>query len=235
MKTNQIYNEDCLKGLKKIKSDSIDLIISDPPYLVSRKSNFHTMKDRKNQRTGVDLGKWDYDFSNEDWIKECSRVLKPGGSLIAFNDFKKASEINELCEENTLTYKDTIIWQKSNPMPRNRDRRYAPAIEMIQWFVKPKNKWVFNRQDEKYEVPILKFPSESGGGFKRYHPTQKPIALLKTLINIHSNEGAVVLDPFMGSGATAVACLNTGRSYIGFEVDKDYHQISIERIKSINT
>lgn len=230
MKLNTIQNEDCSEGMKRIPDNTIDLIIADPPYVVSRKSNFHTMKDRKTQRTGVDFGEWDHVFTNEKWLVECARVLKPGGSLIAFNDFKKATIIVELCEENALEYKDTIIWQKTNPMPRNRDRRYAPSIEMMQWFVKPKGKWVFNRKDEKYEVPVIKCASESGGAFKRYHPTQKPIALIQKIVELHSNEGEVVLDPFMGSGATAIACINSDRNYMGFELDEFYYETLTERI-----
>jgi site-specific DNA-methyltransferase (adenine-specific) len=228
---NSVINGDCLEVMKKIKDKSIDLVLTDPPYNISKKSNFHTMKDRKNQRTGTDFGEWDKGFINDDWIKEAARILKPGGALIGFNSFSMGGEIERICKENNLIYKDSLIWHKTNPMPRNRDRRYIPNIELVQWFVKPGGKWVFNRKNEKYESCILSFPSESGGGFKRYHPTQKPVKLIQHLIAIHSKENDVILDCFAGSGTTAIAAMNTNRQYICIEMDKHYHSMSVERVK----
>ena len=115
-------------------------------------------------------------------------------------------------------------------MPRNRDRRFISNVEMIQLFVKPTGKWTFNRQNGKYESSVLSFPVESGGGFKRYHPTQKSVNLLKYLINICSNEGDTVLDSFMGSGSTGVACKGLNRNFIGVELDKQYFDIAESRI-----
>ncbi|SFA86485.1 MULTISPECIES: site-specific DNA-methyltransferase [unclassified Bacillus (in: firmicutes)] len=232
---NKTHKTDCSQGFQDLYNNygsCIDLIIADPPYVVSKESNFHTMKDRKKQRTGTSFGDWDVEFDNADWILNSFKVLKDGGSLIVFNDFKKASLINDIATNAGFSYKDTIIWQKTNPMPRNRDRRYIPNIEMIQWYVK-KGKWAFNRQNPKYEGSILSYPSESGGGFKRYHPTQKPVKLLEHLIRIHSNENDLVLDPFMGSGTTAVASINMNRSFIGFEINSEYVEISNMRTENI--
>lgn len=177
MDFNRTYLFDCVYGIKKLIASNalIDLVIADPPYVISRKSNFATMKDRKNSRVGTDFGNWDKNFDNQLWIEAAYEVIKPGGSLIIFNDFKKSSILTEICHNLGFIYKDTIIWQKTNPMPRNRDRRYAPDIEMLQWYVKPGKSWTFNRQDSAMERSVLKFPSESGGGFERYHPTQKPL------------------------------------------------------------
>ena len=116
-------------------------------------------------------------------------------------------------------------------MPRNRDRRYVPDVEMIIWLVKP-GKWTYNRQNQKYESSVIPIPSESGGGCKRYHPTQKPIKLIEYLIKIHSNKDDIVLDPFMGSGTTGVACRNLNRKFIGIELDEDYYQIACDRIQN---
>lgn len=230
---NNIYNQDAVLGLKQIQDESIDLIIADPPYVISKESNFHTMKDRKNARTGTNFGKWDMDFDNDPWITESFKTLKPGGSLIVFNDFKKSSIVVDIATNAGYVYKDTLIWKKTNPMPRNRDRRYIPDVEMLIWFVKP-GKWTYNRQNEKYESSILPFAVESGGGFKRYHPTQKPVKLIEYLLSIHSNEGDIILDPFMGSGTTAIAAINTNRNFIGFELDKNYYDICINRIAEKN-
>lgn len=229
---NMIHNLDNIIGIQQLidKKVNVDLVISDPPYVISKDSQFHTMKDRKNPRTGTKFGTWDEEFDNKPWIEKSFQVLKPGGSMIVFNDFKKISEIINISIDCGFEYKDSLIWHKSNPMPRNRDRRYVPAMEIMVWLIKPKGKWTFNRQDQKYETGLFTFPSESGGGFKRIHPTQKPVKLIKKLIAIHSNEGDLVLDPFMGSGTTAIAARDTGRNYIGYEINTDFYDKSLERI-----
>lgn len=231
---NKIYNDDCVKGMANIINTSmyVDLIIADPPYVISRKSNFHTMKDRKNSRTGTSFGKWDEEFDNQFWINKSFQLLKDGGSLVIFNDFKKVSEIISTATKAGFEFKDIIVWEKTNPMPRNRDRRYVPSLELITWFVKKqKSKWIFNRQDNPYQSPIIRCPSESGGAFKRYHPTQKPVKLIEKIIQIHSNLGDLVFDPFIGSGTTAIAAKKLGRNYIGFEIDKNYFKVANERLQ----
>jgi len=231
--TDQILNKDCVEGINDLISSgvSVDLVVADPPYVISRQSNFHTMKDRKNARTGTSFGEWDEEFDNTSWIEKSFNVLKDGGSLIVFNDFKKVSDIIAIANKAGFEFKDVIVWEKTNPMPRNRDRRYVPSLELMIWFVKKqKAKWVFNRLDSSYQSPVMRFASESGGAFKRYHPTQKPVKLIEEIIKIHSNEGDLVLDPFMGSGTTAISAINTGRHYIGFELDEKYYDILTDRI-----
>lgn len=232
MEINKIYNKNCILGINKMIKENlkVNLIIADPPYVISKKSQFHTMKDRKKPRNGTDFGEWDKDFNNKPWIKKSFDVLDKGGSLLVFNDFKKATEIINYAQKVGFVYKDTLIWKKTNPMPRNRDRRYVPDVEMIIWLIKP-GKWTFNRQNQKYESSILPFASESGGAFKRYHPTQKPTKLIEYLIKLHSNENDLVLDPFMGSGTTAISAINTKRNFIGFELEKKYFDICEKRIK----
>ena len=225
-----LINGDCLEEMKSIESGSVDLIVADPPYNISKKSNFHTMKDRTNQRTGTHFGEWDYTFENS-WIAEVDRLLKKGGWIVAFNDFKNATTIYETMKENGFEYKDTLIWEKSNPMPRNRDRRFISNVEMIQTFVK-KGVWTFNRQNEKYEGSVLRYPAESGGGFKRYHPTQKNLKMIEYLVKIFSNENETVLDFTMGSGTTGVACKNLNRKFIGIELDENYFNIAKDRIEN---
>lgn len=229
-KNGMLLYGDCLEWMKEIPDGSVDMIIADPPYVISKESNFHTMPDRKNKRTGTNFGGWDDEFDNKEWINLSYKKLKSGGSLIVFNDFKKASIIYEIATSIKYEYKDTIIWHKTNPMPRNRDRRYVPNIEMLQWYIKDKN-WIFNRQNEKYESCIKSYASESGGGFKRYHKTQKPVALITDLLLIHSNKGDIVLDPFLGGGTTAIACENINRKWVCIEKEEDYCKISVERLK----
>lgn len=225
---NNIYNMDFLEGLKLMEDESVDLILTDIPYNISKDNNFKTMKDRKG-RTGIDFGEWDKGF-DESTLIHLERVLKKGGSLFTFHAFDQYEKLRDVLK---LEPKDKIIWQKSNPMPRNRDRRWISDIEIASWFVKKGEKWTFNRQDDKYERSVLSYPSESGGGFKRYHPNQKNSKMMEYLINVHSNEGDVILDPFIGGGTTAVACINAGRSYIGFEAEKNYYDIAQKRIQDM--
>lgn len=229
LEANIIHNIDFTKGLEMLPDESIDLILTDIPYNVSRENNFKTMKDRQG-RNGIDFGEWDKGF-NEQSLKLLERVLKKGGSLVMFHAFEQYETIRSIL--TGLEVKDKIIWQKTNPMPRNRDRRWISDIEIASWFVKKGEKWTFNRQDEKYESSVLRFPAESGGGYKRYHPTQKNLKMVEYILKVHSNENDLILDPFMGGGTTALACINTQRNYIGFEINQEYHKVSNERIHSL--
>ena len=112
-------------------------------------------------------------------------------------------------------------------MPRNRDRLYVTTCEFALWAVKGKG-WTFNRQRDTYENTIFKYPIVSLK--ERIHPTQKSVGLMKDLIAIHSNEGDTVLDPFMGSGSTAIAAIEMNRNFIGFELNKEYCDGANDRI-----
>lgn len=210
--------------IKFLTVRTVDLILTDIPYKISRNTNFKTMKTRKN-RTGLDFGQWDHNF-NINKLIPLQDLLKPSGSLILFHSFEQYEKLKSIFKK--LTFKDKFIWEKTNPMPRNRDRRYISNIELGSWFVKGDG-WTFNRLD-KYQSSVFRFPSESGGGFKRYHPTQKNVELIKKLILIHSNENDLVLDPFMGGGTTGIACIRTKRRFLGMENNLDYFKIAKERI-----
>lgn len=223
----KLYQGDCLDIINN--TEVVDCIITDIPYNISKKNNFKTMKDRTG-RNGIDFGEWDKGFEEENLIQFIP-LIKSGGSFILFHSFEQFGKLKEIFENNGLMLKDKLIWEKTNPMPRNRDRRYISNIEILSWYVKPKNKWTFNRQNGKYESSVLKYPSESGGGFRRYHPTQKNLKMIEYLIKIHTNENDVVLDPFMGSGTTGVACMNLNRRFMGIELDESYFNIAKNRIE----
>lgn len=226
----RLIQGDCLEVMKKIPDEAIDLILTDIPFNISKANNFKTMKDRQG-RNGIDFGEWDKQF-NEFHLSVLPSKLKPNGSLVVFHAFEQFYLLKCLFEQD-LELKDRLIWEKSNPMPRNRDRRYINNIEMASWYVKKKSKWVFNRQSEKYDTCVLKYPSESGGGYKRFHPCQKNLEMISELVKRHSNPNDLVLDPFMGSGTTGVATLNTGRNFIGIELDENYFKIAKERIEGV--
>ena len=167
MELNKIYNEDCIVGMEKIEDGSVDLLLTDPPYNISMKSNFHTMG-----RTGVDFGEWDKWFDQKTWLEVALKKVRKGGSVVIFNDWKNIGELKEVLEANGFVLKELIQWKKTNPMPRNRDRLYVTSCEFAVWAVKGKG-WAFNRQRETYENTVFEYPLVSHK--ERIHPTQKKL------------------------------------------------------------
>lgn len=219
-----LLHGDCLKLLPTLPPHSVDLILTDPPYNISKSNNFQTMG-----RAGIDFGEWDKDFDQLAWLDLIPQILSQNGSAIIFNGWKNIGDIAKHCEAIGLVCKDMLRWIKPNPMPRNRDRRYITDFECAIWVTNTKAKWTFNRTDSAYQRPEFKFATVCGK--ERVHPTQKPVDLLEELISIHTNAGDVVCDPFMGSGSTGVACKKWGRRFIGIELDKTYFDIAVKRFK----
>lgn len=211
---------DCLERMKEIPDGSVDLVLTDPPYNIARDNNFTTMG-----RAGIDFGEWDKGADLFTYINEVKRVLHKDGSFIVFNDWKNLGDIARFSESLGFVTKDLIRLEKTNPMPRNRDRRYISDYEWAVWFTMPKAKWVFNRRDPNYQRPKFVHSVQSG-----LHPTQKNLNLMEDLINIHSDGGQTILDLFMGSGTTGLACKNLNRKFIGIELDQDYFDVAKNRI-----
>lgn len=224
-----LFHGDCLEVTDKLieRGVKVDAIICDPPYNISRKNNFTTMG-----RTGIDFGEWDKDFDLTTWIDVASVVIKKGGNIVIFNDWKNMTTLTESLEKSGFEIKDLIRWEKTNAMPRNRDRRFITDYEVAIWAVKKGGKWTFNRLSDTYEIPKivggLTPKKEKTFG---HHPTQKPVYVMEWLIERLTNEGDVVIDMFMGSGSTGVACVNTNRKFIGIELDEKYFNIAKERIE----
>ena len=224
-----VHNGDCFDYIKdNIPNGTVDLILTDIPYVVSMENHIYKMPDREG-RNGLDFGEWDKSFEVSRLVEFIPKLTK-NGSLVVFHSFEQFGELLNIFSEK-LSLKDRLIWEKSNPMPRNADRRYIVNIEMATWWTKG-NDWVFNRQSNTYDTCVLRYPSESGGAFTRFHPTQKPIELLEQYILLHSNSSATILDPFMGSGSTAIACYNTDRNFIGMELNEDYYHIAEQRLEA---
>lgn len=223
----KIYNGDCLEIMDSLIEEGIkvDCILTDPPYMIARKNNFHTMG-----RKGIDFGEWDKDVDLFSWLDRIPKLLSKNGSVVIFNDWKNLGDIARYCESLGLEIKDLLRWEKTNPMPRNRDRRYITDYECAIWLVNKKSKWVFNRLDEKYQRPKFEYPVVSGNE-KTIHTTQKPVKLMEEIIRVHTKEDNTILDCFMGSGSTGVACMNTNRKFIGIELDKNYFNIAKQRIE----
>lgn len=207
----------------------VDHIITDPPYVISQKNNFSTMKSAN--RKGVDFGVWDANFDVTDWIEKYSKLVNENGSIIIFCSYRYISYIIDALEECGFVVKDFIEWKKSNPMPRNINRRYVQDTEFAIWAVNKKAKWVFNKPED---VPYLRssFMTSTVSGLERtIHPTQKSLELMRHLVRIHSNENDVILDMFMGSGTTGVAALMENRKFIGIEISEQYFEIAKSRIE----
>ncbi len=204
----------------------VNHVICDPPYNISRENNFNTLKC---PRKGVDFGEWDKNADIFSWIPKYEKILDKNGSMIIFCSYRFISFIIKVMEESNLEVKDVIVWKKSNPMPRNIERRYVQDMEFAVWGVKKGAKWTFNKGDKPYLRSTFETSTVSGKE-RTAHPTQKSLQLMREIIEIHTNEGDVVIDPFAGSGTTGAACLNTGRKFIGIELNKEYFEIAAERL-----
>jgi len=220
----KLLKGDCLELMKDIPDKSIDAIIADPPYNISRETNFHTMG---HNGTSMNFGEWDKNADIVSWINELPRILRDGANIIIFNCWKNLGHISDKLKSNGFIPKRCLVLNKSNPAPFNRDRLFVNDVEFAIWAVNGKN-WTFNRQNSKYEKCVFDTSVQS----KKYHPTMKDLDVIKRLIKILTNENDIVLDPFMGSGTTGIACLNTNRRFIGIEKDDKYFDIAYNRIKN---
>jgi DNA modification methylase len=224
----KLINSDYKELVEKmiVKDIMVDLILTDPPYGVSRN---HQLGFSNMGRSGMDYGEWDYGFDQKEWIKICTPLVKNGGSIVIFNDWKNMSYIVEELVENGFIIKDLLRWEKTNPMPRNVKSRYVMDVEVAVWAVKGKKRWAFNKPDE---VPYLRPVFKAGLvlGKKRIHPTQKQSSVLEEIVSIHSNKGDLVFDPFFGSGSTAQACKKLERNFIGSEIEEKYYKKALKWI-----
>lgn len=230
----KLYNDDAYKKIKEFKKNKlmVDHIITDPPYNISQKNNFSTMSTAK--RHGVDFGKWDKDFDLYSWIKQYCQILKPGGSFIVFSSYRNISYIIDTIEsDDKMSVKDVIKWIKTNPMPRNVDRRYVQDTEFAIWAVKKGAPWIFNKPKSMPYIRAEIHTPVVSGKERTKHPTQKSLKLMENIIKIHTNEKQTILDPFMGSGTTGVAALKLNRDFIGIEIDQEYFEISRQRLSCI--
>jgi len=168
----------------------------------------------------TDYGKWDSEFNMEileNFICEYYKKLKKGGTIIIFFDLWKITDLKNLLEKYKFKQIRFIEWIKTNPQPRNSSVNYLTNCREIALLAVKDGNPTFN---SSYDNGIYNFPLQ--GGKNRFHPTQKSLSLFEALINKHSNENDVVLDTFLGSGTTAIACKNTKRKFKGCEVSKEY-------------
>lgn len=259
-----VSNMEGLTYLKSVDNNSIDLILTDPPYIISRDSgmntHYNTVKENEKmdikyvklesewldykQRNDIsddinkekymkygsiygkkycvktDYGNWDSKFTMdtlEKFVKSFYQKLKKGGTLIIFFDLWKIETLKSLLEKHKFKQIRLIEWIKTNPQPLNSQTNYLTNCREIALTCIKVSKPTFN---SKYDNGIYMFPLQ--GGTNRFHPTQKSLKLFETLIDKHTNENDIVLDPFLGSGTTLVACRNTKRKFKGCEMNVEY-------------
>lgn len=282
IKLNKIYNEDCLRGMKRIPDNSVDCILTDPPYMYL-----------KNQ-------KLDRPFDEQAFFSECKRVLKKDAFIVLFGRGTSFYRWNCILADMGFIFKEEIVWDKINttspllPLSRkhetisihsvgrktilrskvpyeeiriNDDSKVIGDAKRIISYIKNNdinkikeeidNGLVYNKKRaHKTHVSaqtgffssdraIACIDSIKNGCNERdiisllrdhysaIHPTQKPVRLIERLLALISCEGNTILDPFSGSASTAIACINTNRNYIGFELDKEYYDLSITRINNV--
>jgi DNA modification methylase len=227
-----LYHGDCLEVMKSIPDKSIDLVLTDPPYGISFKSARQTyQKEIKND--GFD--EWQEILPK--FLQEFKRVLTDTGCCCCCCCCGGGGKtpVTAIFTMESLKYFNliqTLVWRKFIGL----GWRYRPSYENIVILSKDKDNYNFYDTSKKCSNVIeginQDIPSRGGAGKLLDHPTQKPIELMEHLINIHSQKDYTILDPFMGSGTTGVACRMLGRKFIGIEIDKNYFEIAKQRIQN---
>jgi site-specific DNA-methyltransferase (adenine-specific) len=237
---NKIYNNDCITGMSELSSNSVDLVLTSPPYNLD--INYAEYDDKKSLN--------DYYIWCEKWIEQCYRLLKPGGRFcLQIGCFQSNlneptySTFTEICKKKGFIFREFIIWNK-NTIPKRTawgswkspsNPRISPPFEMIINFHKESPKIL-----EKGETDLTKeeFVQWTNGLWvigpesakRRGHPAPFPEELAKRCIKMHSYVGAVVLDPFNGCGTTTSVAKKLGRKWIGFDITEDYCQKAEARL-----
>lgn len=221
-------NQSCFDFLPEIESNSIDLVLIDPPYVVSRDTNLEpTEKDTDRFRVSFNFGSWNKEETDMPTvIKECYRILKDGGTLLCFYDLWKITILKEYFEAAKFKQLRFLEWVKTNPVPINARTNYLTNAREIAVTGVKKAKPTFN---SSYDVALYRYPIIRKKD--RFHPTQKPLALIRDLIKKHSNSGDLVLDCFAGSASTGVAALLEGRNFVGCELSEEYYSRALERLQ----
>ncbi|HEY0072988.1 MAG TPA: site-specific DNA-methyltransferase [Abditibacteriaceae bacterium] len=237
IKPYQLHLGDCLEVMRGLESNSVDLVLTDPPYATT-------------------ACKWDVRIDWAAWWKEVHRIAKKDAATVCFSAQPFTSD---LIISNRKKFRHEIVWEKMAPTGfLNANRRPLTIHENILVFCQS-GQWVYNPQKttghkpyyndrprgsnvysnfvtvtrhsdgERYPKSILKAPTVANQN--KVHPTEKPAFVLEWLLRSYSNEGAVVFDPFAGSGSTGAACKNTNRSFIGIERESNYFEIAKSRIE----
>ncbi len=258
---NKIYNMSCLDGMREMEDNSVDIIVADPPYNLSKGARWKWDNSVELKGMGGNWNKvmvdWD-DMTLEEywsftvaWLGEAKRILKPTGSMWIFGTYHNIGIINVILQMQEIEMINEIIWYKRNAFPNLSGRRITASHENILWCHKENKKreyyfdYEYSKNGDftgdglkgpgKQMRTVWDIPNNKDKSELKYgkHPTQKPIRILKRMIKLSSKEGDIMLTPFAGSGSECVAAKMCGREYIGFEVDKAYCEIAEERLRHV--
>lgn len=221
MKIDTIYNEDCLKGLRELPDNCADLIIADPPYYFG--DNFKgagSFGKRQNYRDIEELN----EPINYEVLEECLRVLKAPNIYIWTNKTQIGAYISFFEGKGCKT--DVLTWHKNNPTPATSNN-YLADTEYCLFFRKGARLYGTYETKKKYWITTTNKTDKEKYG----HPTIKPLEIIKQLVINSSMGGGLVIDPYMGSGTTALACKILGRRYIGYEINPEYCELAERRLK----
>ncbi len=225
----RLIKGDCLEYMKSIPDNSIDLILTDPPYNISQYSTGNIPLPGR-AALNNDIAKWDdIPLEPKDFLEDFKRILKPDGNIFVFTSYNLIGKWHEVFDPNFDTFQ-FFIWHKTNPAPKIYKTGFLNSCEMIICLWNKGHKWNFSNQNDMhnfYESPIC-MPPERLRNPK--HPAQKPIGLLSHIIRIASDPGDIVFDPFMGVGSTGVAAKICDRKFVGCEIDKKYFDAAKKRI-----
>lgn len=216
----KLVHGDCLEVMKSIPDESIDLIVTDPPYLINYSSNWNLKGNSGKPIIGDD----DYDLIEKS-IKEMYRVLKNNSAAYIFCSPKRIDYFMKCCLDVGFIIKNSIIWVKNNWTSGDLKASYGQQYEIILLLNKGRRYFNGKRLSDVWFFDRVAFQHQ-------YHPNEKPVKLLEQCILKHSDEGNIILDPFMGSGSTGIACMHTERRFLGIEKDMDYFLIAKQRIDS---
>jgi site-specific DNA-methyltransferase (adenine-specific) len=234
---------DCFEKMKNIKDNTIDCIITDPPYFLS--NNGITCKSGK--MVSVNKGEWDksngfesvFEF-NRKWISESYRLLKVGGSLWVSGTYHNIYVIGSIIQSmGDFKILNNITWVKKSPPPNLSCRFFTHSTETILWIRKGvKSKHTFdydlmkkiNENKQMKDVWIIGRPKKEEQKFGK-HPTQKPLEIIDRMVLSSTKKNDLVLDMFCGSGSVLVSCKTNSRNCIGIEKNEEYYELSKKRIE----
>lgn len=217
--------------LRRIPDRSIDFILTDPPYNIGKHSTGNIPLPGRTPMNN-DVADWDHvDFNPEEWAEDFIRILKPKGNLFIFTSYNQLGRWYN-CLDHRFDTSNFMIWHKTNPAPKIYKAGFLNSCEMIFTCWNKGHTWNFISQAAMHnfiESPICMRPERTDNP---RHPAQKPVSILRKMLQIASNEGDIVLDPFMGVGSTGVAAASMGRRFIGIEISRPYYEKAKERIEN---
>lgn len=220
----EVCEGDCISHMKLMADNSIDLIVTDPPYKTITGGDVdgeNSVRPKGCLSGNRKLFEHQNDIQISQWMPELFRVLKDNSHCYIFtNSLNLNSMLNEAFSAGFKLH-NILVWEKNNCTP---SQFYMKNCEYILFLRKGKAKWINNIGESK---TVHKYNNIIG---RKLHPTQKPVELLRFYIENSSAPGDTVMDPFMGSGSTGVAAVQSGRGFIGVEIDPKYYDISLERI-----